>query len=814
MIDDLTNLRRIPLRARGDTPDENDEDRIRLVTSRWSGQDTAYLGFAKTVEEHIRMLAGRQWDRWSQLYGRFIDVLQFMTEDEKRYRQRPVMDYLLYWYVLTYSKCIENQTTISFQPATSDHMDAMLAEVMEPIWKTIYHKMQMDQRRARMVAWCLVAGEGYYVTRVDFTKGDKRQVIAPAVLSLEREGQPPIERAVDAVPYDGEGNPRAHLARDPEYQGSDDDEEAYGYEVDGDPYEDLEGEPQVDTVAPLQVRAQWGQHIAWRDKRWIIVETFQTPDQIAEQTGVELPPDHYVGEDSEGGPGYLERMLFGTGYYGAVMEQSSGVATNAIGAQSVATQALIQEGFCRVLTMWEKPVKGLTDETDDSAGGRLLIVAPGQNQVLWDSERPFKTACAGPIRRCQFIDIPGRPQGSTILERLVPMQRRLNRVEGHVAHHTNLCTDPVLLLHEAAGIDEDEFVARPGMTITHGFNGPGDAAKWLVPPPLSGDVWKHKSDVREQMFIIGAMAGNQSAPPTDNASGELVEQLRVNADRPLTPLTTNLAICDGEVAEDVLAILPTIWTEEKLISHGGRDNVVRTVKVTPEMLDGSVHVLPSIESALAESKNERRKRIMVLFQLGAFGDITPGSPERQKAVAQLLELLNFPDLTRATRPGGIDRVMAEHNLGRLVRGDQAKDIPILDVYDLTVHLEVLEGEMKSPEYLNFDADVQNQFVVLRAVITEAETTKQYNTIERQAPLEQAKAAAVGSVQRAGQMAGPPPATPPVVAGPGGVPVRSSDGQAGPQGGPGTPGAPPTNAPPAGPGAPKPSPSAPAKTRTA
>lgn len=618
-----------------------------MVMRRWNAQNTAALGYAKTVEDHIRMLSGRQWDRWSDIYGRFVDVLQFMSEDEKKYRMRPVMDYLGYWFVLTLSKGIENPVTISWLPATSDRLDALLAEVMDPVWKTLFHEMEMGAGIIRMVGWQLVAGEGYFQTRADFQAGPKRQLIAPAVLRLDRPGQSPIERRAGAVPYDAQGRPLAELVPDAE---SGD----YGYDVTGEPYEDLEGVPKIDVLCPLQVRAQWGQHIPWRDKRWIAHETFLLPEQIEEQYGLVCDPDHYVGND-DAGPGYLERMLFGTGYFGATNADPH--------SQSTSTDARLEEGFVRVVSMWEKPIPKLTPATDEHPGGRLLVVAPGAEQTLWDSHRPFKTDCAGPIRRVSFIDIPGRPNGTTMLERMVPLQKRLNRVEAHIAQHTNLCTDPILFVHEAAGIDEDEFQATPGLIITHGYNGPGQPAFFLAPPALSGDVWKHKSDVREQLFVIGSMMGNQSATPTANASGALVEELRVNADRPLTPLTMNLAIGIADVAKDLLSILPTIWTEEKMISYAGQDNVVRTVKVLPEMFDGGVNVRPNLESAAAESRDKRRARIIQLFQLGAFGDLQDPL-QRPKAVQQLLEVINFPELNRAARPGGVDRVMAEHNVGR------------------------------------------------------------------------------------------------------------------------------------------------------
>jgi hypothetical protein len=737
----------VPIRPDPERPDSRDAERVDMVMRRWNAQNNAYLGFSKTVEENIRMLSGRQWDRWSNLYGRFVDVLQYMSEDERRYRQRPVMDYLGYWYVLTLSKLVENRAVIGFQPATSDRVDALLAEVMDPIWKTLWYDMQMDERRMKMAGWLLVAGEGYYVTRADFSQGPKRQLIAPAQLSLDRPGLEPIVRDVEAVPYDQKGRPLAKLRPDPDADGE------YSYDVTGDPYEDLEGVPRVDVYCPLQVRAQWGQQIAWRDKTWIATETFLTPDQVKLQTGVDCDPDAYMGDDDAGSPGYLERMMFGSGYFGSVSDQGNGAAS------SSSQEAKNAEGFVRVVTMWEKPIKGISDPTEElRAGGRMILVAPGQKKVLWDSMRPFKTVCAGPIRRATYLDIPGRPTGSTPLEKMVPLQRRLNRIEAHIAQHTNLCSDPIMLVHESVEIDEDEFVARPGLVLTHGFNGTGQPVYYVAPPALSNDVWKHKADVKEQLFVIGSIIGNQSQAPTADASGELVEQLRVNADRPLTPATQSMAQAEADVAEDVLAILPTIYTEEKLIAVAGEDNVVRTVKVLPDMLEAQINVRPNLESAAAESKDKRRARLIQLYQLGAFGNVTDPSTQ-PKAVKMLLELINFPDLTRAARPGGVDRIMGEHMVGRLIRGDQAAEIPLLKVYDYDVLIDVVQNEMKAPEYVeNTDVLIQEQFVTFLEMLEQAREVKTIDGIASGLPTAQAMTAAQAAVSSAGRAAaGPPPA---------------------------------------------------------
>lgn len=713
------------------TADGLDSQRIDLVRKRWHGQDAAYLGYARTVEEHIRMLSGRHWDVWSELSGRFVDALRWMSPDERRWRQRPVMDYLGYWFLLTLSKVTENPPVISFMPATADHRDASLAETMEPIWKTLFDDMDADERIITMAGWLLAAGMGYFVTRVDFQGGAPRKLIAPALLSLAQpDGQPPIERVAGAVPYDQQGNPLAQLVPDPERPGE------FGYEATGEPYQDQAGMPALDVASPLEIRAQWGSQIPWSKKRWIIQRWFLSPDDVERRWQVKVAADHSP-DDDEGGPGYLERLLFGTGYFGAARGD---VGSGSGDAQSMSRQ----EGFVGGYTMWERPDPSVTPESEDDPGGRLLVCTG--TTVLWDSKRPFRTEAAGPIRRCVFMDIPGRPHGSTPLEKMVPLQKRLNRIEAQIAEHTNLVTNPILLLSDTAGIDDDDFVARPGTHITHNYVGPGRPAEWLAPPSLSADVWRHKEDVRAQLFVIGSMAGGEGSAPTDNASGELVQQLRFNSDRPLAPLSRSLTLGIAGVAEDVLAILPTIWTDEQIIDYAGEDNVMRTLTVLPEMFEGRVNVKPIVESANAESREQRLQRVMMLYNLGAWGQ--PGTPE---ANGMLLKLARFPDLTRATRPGGIDRVTAEHNVGRLMRGDPAQAIPVLEVYDLVVHLGVVETFMKTPEYLALDPAIIAQCDLYRQVLIAAQMQKLAG------PAAQMQAAT--AIAAAGPMAAPPSTNP-------------------------------------------------------
>lgn len=707
---------RVPLRAAPDQPDGHDSDRVRLVTERWSAQDGAYETIERTIEEHVRMLSGRQWDVWSDLVQGFVDPTRYMSDEERRWRQRPVMDFLGYWYMVTLSKVTENQPIVGFLPNNADEHSAMLAEVMDPVFKTLWDETEMGDRLMQVASWCLAAGEAYLVSRPDFTTGETRPMVGPAVVPYQAEGsdEPAIDVLIEEAPYDEDGSPLVEVMQDEAGE--------YLVEMTGDPFVATKGTVKVDVASPLEIRAQWGSHIPWQEKQWVIHRWFLTPSEVEEKYGQKVEAN-VKPLSSDTTPGTLERMLFGAGYFGA----SRGDVTAQHGS---AEQELVQEYVCGY-TMWEKPCP-------EYPQGRFTVIA-GET-VLHDAPRPFQTECAGPIRRVQFMPIPGRPIGSTPLEKMTPLQKRYNRVEAQIAEHTNLVTNPILLVSDNAGIDAEHFTARPGQVITHSAPSGTKGAEWLVPPPIGIDVWKHKADVRDHLFTIGSITGNEGANPAADASGELIQQLRFNADRPLSPLTRSLEAAASGVAEDWMAILPVIWPFETVVHYAGEDNLVKAITIQPELWEGSVSARPVMESAAPESREKRQERVMAMYQMGWFGNIADPM-QQQQAAKRALELSRFPEMTRATRPGGKHRMMAETNLGKLLRGVNPLSIPILPMYDLTVHLAVFDDYMSGPDYLLIPDDLQRNVMAFREQLVVAGQAMQAQQMMEQADLQMAGQAA-------------------------------------------------------------------------
>lgn len=690
-----------PMRGSPFEPDGYDEQRIAYVQAHWKPQDEPLRKYERQVEENIRMLCGQQWSVWSDRLGRFIDITRLMTDEERRWRQRPAINRLLYWYIVTHARLTENQPIITFRPGP-DRIDAMLAEAMDTVFKTVWQEVAMTDRIDRLMAWLIPGAQAFLQTRVDPNKGDTRRYMGPAMLQLVRPDGSTVDRIIKQAPYDQDGTPLVELTPD-----------GMGYNVTGEPYSEKEGALVVDVMGPLECRGEWNPR-PWFEKRWHMHRSYLTQEEVFDLYQMWVEPD--VRDSDTEGHGELYRMLFGSGYYGAASARAG---------SEFSTSRQTESGLVRVDTLWKAPSKVIPEmeENDQSPGGRLLVVT--KNKVLRDSVRPAWFKYTSPIRCFEFVHIPGRPRGSTPQEAMNPLQQTYNRGTAQILEHRNLATNPKAVVDLGSGIKENQITNRPGEILFANARTGIKAFDYVAPPNISMDVWRTQDWLKTEFKELGVLEGTEGKAPTKNAPAELVRELRFNADRYLGPTVKRAVEEFARLAEDWIAWLPMIWDTEKIVSYAGEDNVARTVMVLPEMFStGKVNVVPDLESMLPESRSERQARISLMYQEGLFGPI--GTPA---AVNHYLELARFPHLGRAVRPGGIHRVTAEQENGRLVQGEPAQSIYVFEWYDNLTHLAIHEEFMASPEYLKLDIQTQQQFVVHRVTHILAEMAKAANAMQ-------------------------------------------------------------------------------------
>lgn len=712
----------VPFRKDPMTADTMDGNRIQLVRGRWQAQDSALLPYHRQVEENVRMIVGRHWDVWSPVLGQYVDVTRWMTEDERRWRQRPVINRILHWYILTHARLTENPPIVTFQPATADDLDAKLAEAMDTIFKTVWHDCDMLETIDRLMAVMIPGGQAYLKSGVDFSVGDSTYVP-----QQQQDGTYTL-------------------------------------------VEEKEGQITCDVLNGLECRGEWGGQ-PWHKKRWHIHRSFLSPTTVYEKWGQWVPPDTWQATNADGTGGYLTRLLFGSGYFGAAQAREYGA-----NVQGMGNEAARKEGYVTVDEMWEAPSDAIPGYAaqGNSPGGRLLTVT--QERVLYDGARPYAFRYTSPIRAFVFVNVPGRPMGTSPQEMMNPVQKTYNRGVAQILEHRNLVSNPILLIANQSGIQEGQVTNRPGSIIHHnGVPGVPDPIRYLEPAPLSADVWKTQEYLSETMDFLGNVTGSTGDAPTDDPSGIAIKQLRYNSDRFIGPTAKRAVGEFVRVIQDWIVILPSIWPQEKILAYSGEDDVVRTIAVYPEMWEGNVRIEPDMDSMIPEGRQERIQRVTTMYQLGAFGP--PGSPQAAKA---LLDLTKFPHMNRLDISGGVTRITAQQAMSSIARGTQAADVPIYPWYNFDIWTGVFTEFMSGPEYLKLPEPVQAQFQWMLEKIQGAKVAAMVQQTKQMMPMLAMKAAVAGQVQSVAAANGPPPALPPGGGGPpgGGAPPPHGGGGGG------------------------------------
>lgn len=681
----------IPWREGPMQPDRRDSERLAQNRRRWADLDDLYRLQNRQVEENVRMLAGQQWSVWHPVLNEWLDISHWMSTEERRWRQRPVFNLLLGWFILTHARATENPPIVTFVPGP-DRIDAELAEVLDTAMKSLWWEAGMVDVHDRMMSWLIAAGRAHILSRIDRDGGELRPWVgADEVPVVDAYDQPilgpdgqPARQYLEGVPFDKAGRPLAQVRA---LGGG-----AFEPVILGEPHAEREGTIRADVLSPLQVRGSWGP-TPWHLKRHHYVRAYLTPEEVYEHFGVEVAPDIQGGTaDAE----ELERVLFGTGFYGAADQRPESQATG-----------LSADGYCEVTMCWEKPGRDTQPEPGTHGGGRWLVTT--RKQVVRDGPRPVEYPYTSPLASFEFVRLPGRGNGTTPQEMMNPVQRATNDLIARIKEHVNLSTNPKGVIDSASGLKPGQVTNAPGENYVVARRPGVPAFEFVAPPALGGDVYQLLDILKGFFGEMGQLEGTQGELPHPSASGELVKELRFNSDRFLGPTLRRSVEEYGRMYETWRAMLPIVWDQAKVLSYAGDDNIARTVTVYPQLFEhGKVNVRPDVESMLPEGRGEREARVWTMYREGLLG--IPGSPE---AVARFYELAHMPHLSRAAKPGGMDRTTAEQENGKLALGGDPAAIPVFEWYDDAVHLMVHESFMKSPEFLKLAPEVQAAFVFHR-----------------------------------------------------------------------------------------------------
>lgn len=686
--------RHVPLNPNAHLEDDGQNSaRLNLVRQGWTSFDDLLRQQNRQIEENVRMLSGQQHAIFHPVFNRWLDVSEWMPQDEQKWRARAVVNRLLPWFMVTHARATENTPIVTFVPGP-DRADAELAEVLDVLCKSVWWEANMEDVHDRLMGWVVAAGRGHTVSRINPNKGQLRKwigedmipVVDPNDQPILDDSQEPVFQMAEGVPFNAQGQPLAVWRMYGPGEGE--------IVPLGAPHATPIGSIEVDVFSPMQVRGSWGPQ-PWHQKKRHWIKAYYTPEEVFEMFNVEVQPTVRSGQASD--IGELERILYGTGFYGA-----------ASGDWQAQTNTAHTDGYVEVTQMWEAPCNyGGMERTAESPGGRWLVTTP--TQVLRDGVRPAAFPYTSPLNTFEFVRIPGRPGGTTPIEALNPLQRLYNDGYGRIRDHVNLSTNPKGVIDSATGIRAGQFTNRPGENYVVQRRPGVPAIEYVAPPRLGDDVYKFQEMLRGELDDLGFMIG-ASDPGAPGESGEKLKEARFNTDRYMGPTMRRSSGEYGRMFETWSVLYPLVMDMETVINYAGDDNIARTITVYPTMFEqGKVNVRPDVESMLPEGRGEKQEKTYKFYMDGLFGPV--GSPE---ALRKFWEAIHMPHLGRLGKPGGVHRTTAEQENGQILLGADPRAIPVYEWYDDAVHLVVHENYMSSPEYKKLDKPIQDAFAMHRS----------------------------------------------------------------------------------------------------
>jgi hypothetical protein len=292
-----------------------------------------------------------------------------------------------------------------------------------------------------------------------------------------------------------------------------------------------------------------------------------------------------------------------------------------------------------VKEFWEIPTKQFPN-------GRLLIVAGGK--TLYKGPMPYPVgddgALAMAFTKLDCIIRPGVFWGKTVIERMIPIQRRYNALRNRKAEFLNRCSIGQWTAEENS-IDLDYMEANAGApgaihVYKRGFNKPEHVQNDQLPTAFETE----EQTLLQEMSIVSGVSelSRQSQAPTGVKSGVALSIALEQDDTRLSLTSNNVEQFLIKNGKQWLRLFKAFAKNPRTLRAIGKNNVVDVMDWTASDLRSDDVIIESF-SALSESPAQRRQLVFDLMNTPLFQDPNTGqiNKEMQSKLLEMIELGNW-----------------------------------------------------------------------------------------------------------------------------------------------------------------------------
>jgi len=320
--------------------------------------------------------------------------------------------------------------------------------------------------------------------------------------------------------------------------------------------------------------------------------------------------------------------------------------------------------------------------------GRLIIVANGK--LLYFGHLPYPVGKDGkyrlPFTKVDCIKRPGVFWGKTIVERLIPIQRRYNALRNRKAEYMNRCAiGQYWVEEESTDMDIlENNIGSPGFigTYAHGSRPPEPAQN----PPLPATFDIEESSLMQEFNVLSGVSdlSRQSKAPPGVKSGVALSIALEQDDTRLSKTASNVETFLIENGKMWLRLYKAFAKGIRTLRTIGENNVVEVIDWTGSDITSDDVVVEAF-SAMAESPAQRRQMVFDLLATGLFHDPETGRIDKDMR-SKIFEMIELGSWEIADSTEQLHIARAERENIALAQGQMAQVVPYDDhVLHLSCH---------------------------------------------------------------------------------------------------------------------------------
>ncbi len=417
----------------------------------------------------------------------------------------------------------------------------------------------------------------------------------------------------------------------------------------------FDGDVRIEVVPPFEVYPDSVTNMNVEDCRSLIHAKAYSVDEIKDKWGVDVPKQEISGFTVTGGS-----TIGGLGYSGFVQGMSDAALDN----------------HAMVIERYEAP-------TADRPNGRLVILAG--DTVVFDGDLPYVNKEDGrrgyPFAKQTAIIAPGCFFGTSIVERMIPIQRAFNAVKNRKHEYLNRMTMGVLAVEDGSvdveNLEEDGLSPGKVLIVRQGGRMPQMLEIGSVPVELI----REEDRLLEEFTLISGVSDlmKYSQAPSTNSSGKAISLLMEQDESRLKMTATEVRSAIKEVAKQVLRLYKQFAIKARMKRIAGENGEIELCYFDKNDIS-SDDVVFDVSGDVLETLSSRRNMVVELLNLGLLTDDDGKISSANKS--KILEMLGFGNWENARELDELNKTHAKEENAAVIEGS----IEVGEVDDDDIHV--------------------------------------------------------------------------------------------------------------------------------